>query len=83
MILDGQGKPTASDGPTGRQFNIVEVAKEGKKSWAVVIPSGKVPVDADEMISVMALLIHTVSQQIRSMAAQQKVGAALQTLNKE
>lgn len=83
MILDGQGKPTASDGPTGRQFNCMEVCKDGKRSWAVIIPSGKVPIDADEMISVMSLLIHTIAQQIRAHAAQAKVGEALKTLNKE
>ena len=49
MIIDPKtGQPTASDGPTGRQFNVIEIAKDGKRSWAVLMPSGTVPVDADE-----------------------------------
>lgn len=84
MIIDPKtGKPTASDGPTGRQFNVMEVAKNGKISWSVIIPSGHIGIDADEMISVMSLLIHTISQQIRTHAAQQKVAGAIQSLNKE
>ncbi len=68
MILNSQGRPAATDGPTGRQFHCIEMMKDNKTSWAITVPGGSVAISADEMIAVMGLLIHTVA--VRQLAHQ-------------
>lgn len=83
MITDERGRPIASDGPTGRQFNLVEKMSNGKRTWGIVIPSGAVELEADELVQVMGLMIHVLATQQRAHAATQKVNDVMQKLNKE
>lgn len=83
MILDDKGRPTASDGPTGRQFIVMEKMTNNKRTWGIVIPHGAVELEADELVQVMGLLIHVLATQQRAHAATQKVNGVLQSLNKE
>ena len=80
MITDAQGRPVASDGPTGKQFNVIEVMKDNKRSWSIMIPSGHPELAADELIAVMGLLIHSLSVQQLAHMATQKVKNVMQNL---
>lgn len=78
-LVDGAGNPVASDGPTGKQFNCVEIMKNGKRSWTIGIPGGGVMMPADELIAVMGLLIHTISVEQMAHVLKQKTATAINT----
>lgn len=79
MIIDPKtGKPTASDGPTGREFGVVEICKDGHYSWQVMIPSGAPSLDKLEMAHVLSLLLQSIIQNLRTNVVQEKVKQAMQ-----
>lgn len=83
MIIDPKtGRPTASDGPTGKKFEVVETMKDGVVSWNIVIPAGAPNMETIEMAHVLSMLLQSVVQNIRVSVAQQKIKAAMNTLNK-
>ncbi len=81
-ILGTDGQPTASNGPTGKRFEVVEECHNGAYGWKVILPANAVEMDKLEMAHVMNLVLGSLLQNIRTSVAQQKVKAAMQSINK-
>jgi hypothetical protein len=82
-IIDPKsGRPVASNGPTGKKFEVIETMHDGAVSWSVTIPAGAPGMTPIEMAHVMSMCLQSVIQNIRVSVEQQKIKAAMQTLNK-
>lgn len=85
MILGPDNKPVASDGPTGREVHLVEIMKDGAKTWGLAPVGGHF--EKIEVIQILTIAAHGVATQIRAemhhAVSMQKVQQKINELDKK
>ena len=84
MLVDGKGKPIASEGNDMRYIKIVETMHEGKRVWAVDYHPQIGAFEFEEVFQILGNVISGIAQNARALKHDAIIKAKLQAeLNKE